>query len=166
MDGLSKKEIEVISDLEFSKKYYFTRDDIKHHFKKRDQINHTIHKLISKKRIISLNRNKYYLIPIKAKTGKWIDDPFIQADEMFDGNNYFIGGWAAANYWGFTDQIPMKIELYTTKRQGHCKILSNEFIFKRTTKNRIERSVTEKIGEHQFNIESKEESKKWMDGRT
>jgi predicted transcriptional regulator of viral defense system len=166
MEGLSKKEISIISELEFGKKYYFTRDDIKHHFEDRIQINHTIHKLISKKRIVSLNRNKYYLIPIKAKTGKWVDDPFIQADEIFNGKDYFIGGWASANYWKLTDQIPMKIEIYSTKRQGKFRVTNNEFIFRRTTENRVKRAVLEKVGEHEFRIESKEDSKKWIHGRT
>lgn len=165
MKGLSKKEIELISELEFSKKYYFSRENIAHHFKKRSQLNHTIHKLLQKKRIISLNKNKYYLIPIKAKRGKWADNPFIIADEMFDGKDYFIGGWAAANYWQITDQIPMKIEVYTTKRQGKCNILNTSFIFRRTTKKRINSAVEKKIANHVFRIQSEKDTKKWIKSR-
>lgn len=166
MEGLSKKEIEVISALEFDKKYYFTRDDIRYHFQKESKLRHTIHKLLKKERIISLNKNKYYLIPIKAKRGKWADDAFVIADEIFNGKNYVIGGWSAANYWRLTDQIPMKIEVYTTKRQGTYKFLNTTFIFRRTTQKKIETtSVTEKIGEHDFKIMSKEESKQWFKKR-
>ena len=166
MKGLSKKEVEVISALEFDKKYYFTRDNISHHFQKEAHLRHTIHKLLKKERIISLNKNKYYLIPIKARRGKWADDSFIIADEIFNGKNYFIGGWAAANYWRLTDQLPMKIEVYTTKRQGVSKILNTTFIFRRTTQKRIDASaISEKIGEHTFKIINKEESKKWYKQR-
>jgi len=165
MKGLSKKEIELISELEFNKKYYFRREDIAHHFKKRSQLNHTIHKLLQKKRIISLNRNKYYLIPIKAKRGKWADNPFIIADEIFDGKDYFIGGWAAANYWQLTDQIPMKIEIYTTKRQGKYNILNTSFIFRRTTKKRTKSAVIKKIANLCFRIQSKKDTKKWIKSR-
>ena len=71
-----------------------------------------------KERIIKINRQKYYLIPIRARTGKWTDNPHVVADEIFDGKSYFIGGWAAANYWKLTDQIPMQFDIWTTKRQG------------------------------------------------
>lgn len=160
--GLSDKEMEIIANLEFSKKYFFTRDDIKSHFKTYNQIRHTIHKLIQKGRIIQLNRNKYYLVPIKAKSGKWAESSFVLIDEIMNSENYFIGGWAAANYWKLTDQIPMKMEVYSTKRQGKDKILSTSIIFRRTTKNKISRAITQTIDQHEFKIMNKKEMKKWM----
>jgi predicted transcriptional regulator of viral defense system len=160
--SLSSKEVSVISDLEFRKKYYFSRDDIEKHFSSRTKLNYYLHRLISKKRIIKLNRNKYYLVPIKAKTGNWTDDAFIIADEIFNGKDYYVGGWAAANYWKLTEQIPMKIEIYTNKRNGQKKILSVAFIFRKTTKKRIDNAVTKKINEHSFRILGKKESKEWL----
>src|SRR3989338_1641973 len=162
MKGLSSKEMEIISHLEFEKRYFFNRQDIKKFFKTYNQMRHTIHKLLQKNRIIRLNRKKYYLIPVKARTGKWAEESFILIDEIMDGKDYFIGGWAAANYWRLTDQIPMKIETYTTKRQGIKKFLATTVIFRRTTKKRLSDAVTEKVGEHAFKILSKEKSKKWL----
>ena len=160
--SLSSKEIMVISDLEFKKKYYFKREDIEKQFTSRAQLNYTLHRLISKKRIVKLNRNKYYLVPIKARIGKWTDDAFIIADEMFDGQEYYVGGWAAANYWGFTEQIPMKIEIYTNKRNGQKKILSVNFVFRKTTQKRIDKAVTKKLNGRSFRIIGKKESKEWL----
>jgi len=165
MKGISKKEIKVISDLEFNRKYYFTNSDIKNHFENKRQMTNTIYLLRKKGRIIKLNKNKYFLVPIKAKTGKWTDDPFIITDEICDGKDYFIGGWAAANYWKITDQIPMQIDVYTTRRQGKIKILNTRIVFHRTTKKRIGNAVTEKIGEHNFKIQNKGNTKKWMKSR-
>lgn len=162
---LSKKEVEVVSELEFNEKYYFTREDIKHHFEKESQLRHTIHKLIEKKRIISLNKNKYFLVPIKAKTGKWADHPFIIADEVMNGKDYFIGGWAAANYWNLTDQVPMQIEVYSNKRQGKCKLINTLFIFRRTTPKKLKKAVTKKIKNHKFRILNKKETEKWLKSR-
>jgi predicted transcriptional regulator of viral defense system len=166
MKGLSKKETEIIAELEFDEKYYFSKEDIRPHFDKDSHMRHTIHKLIEKKRIVSLNKNKYFLIPIKAKEGKWGQDPFILADEIFNGKDYFIGGWASANYWRLTDQVPMKIEIFTTKRQGIKKILNTTYIFKRTTENRIKKSVTKKIKGHKFKILNIEDTKEWLKKRT
>jgi predicted transcriptional regulator of viral defense system len=162
---LSEKEVRIIAELEFNKKSYFTRKDIKHHFDSNSKLSYTIHRLISKNRIIKLNRDKYYLIPIKAKTGKWTDNSFIIADEMFNGKDYYIGGWTAANYHRLTDQIPMKIEVFTNKRNGIKKILTTTFIFKKTTQKRIDNSVIEKVRDHEFKILGKKETKEWLKSR-
>jgi len=162
MKGLSDKEMEIVSFLEFEQKYFFTRKDITKFFSTENQIRHTIHKLLKKKRIISLNKHKYYLIPIKAKTGRWYEQSFILADEIMDGKEYFIGGWAAAHYWRITDQVPMKIEVHTTRRQGIQKFLTATIIFRRTTKKRLTRAITRKINHHQFLVLNKKETQEWM----
>ncbi len=165
MKGISQKEIKVISDLEFRKKYYFTREDIAGHFTSRVQIRDTLYNLNKKGRIVRLNRNKYFLIPIKARKGRWSDHPFIIADEIFNGDRYFIGGWSAANYWQLTDQIPMRIDIWTTKRQGKISLLNTKFVFHRTTKKRIEEAVIQHIRDHPFKILSKKNAAKWVKGR-
>jgi predicted transcriptional regulator of viral defense system len=160
--ALSKSEVTVIAWLEFYKKYFFTTEDIKQFFENKKQKYNFIQRLLAKKRIIKLNREKYYLIPIKARTGKWVEDSFVLADEIFNGNDYFIGGWSAANYWRLTDQIPFWTEVYTTKRQGKREILNTKFIFRRTTKEKTKKVVIKKINKHSFKILNKRETKKWM----
>ena len=165
MEGLSKKEIEIIAALEFDKKYYFTTKDITSYFEDKIQMTNTIYRLRKKGRIVRLNRNKYFLIPIKARTGKWTDDPLIVADEICDGQDYFIGGWYAAHYWRLTDQIPMQVDIYTTRRQGKIVLLNKRFVFHRTSKKNLKRAVTEKVDEHTFKILNRDETKKWMKSR-
>jgi predicted transcriptional regulator of viral defense system len=165
MKGISQKEIKIISDLEFNKKYYFTRRDIARHFKNKVQMRDTLHNLHKKKRIVRLNRDKYFLVPIKARTGVWSDHPFIIADEIFNGEGYFIGGWSAANYWRLTDQIPMRTDVWTTKRQGKVVLMNSKFMFHRTTRKRTGEAVVEHIGNHSFKILSKEKASKWVKGR-
>ncbi len=173
MIGLSKKETEVIADLEFQEKYFFVKEDIEKHFLDKKQMSNTLHLLKKKKRIIKLNRSKYYLIPIKARNGKWSVHPFRIIDEIMNGKDYFIGGWAAGNFWQLTDQIPMKYEVYTTRRQGTITVLNTTIIFKRTTKKNLEKtnimdSYIDKRGYIRpitFKILSKEESAKWLKSR-
>lgn len=165
ISSLSEQEVRVIAELEFNEKYYFNRKDIKHHFDSESKLRYFIHRLISKKRIISINKNKYYLIPIKAKFGRWSDDPFIIVDEMFNGKDYYIGGWSAANYWKLTEQIPMKIEVYTNKRNGRAVILNTTFIFKKTTAKRINNAVIKIVQKHTFKILGKKESTKWLESK-
>ena len=166
MKGISNKEIEIVSWLEFHRTYFFTSNDIERFSKNKMQRYNIIKNLLKKKRIVKLNRNKYYLIPIKAKSGSWTVHPFIMADEACNSQDYFIGGWAAANYWKLTDQIPMQIDVFTTNRQGAIKVLNTKIFFHRTTEKRIKNSETRKIGEHTFRIENKRDSKTWLKSRS
>ena len=149
MEALSKKEVEIISKLEFDQTYFFTRKQITPFFQNSQHLSDFIFGLKKKKRIIKINRSKYYLIPIKAKSGGWSEDPFIIADEICNSKNYFIGGFAAANYWKFTDQIPQQIDLYATQRQGKTKI-------------QTQNSILRHISGHPFSIIKKERAKKWI----
>jgi predicted transcriptional regulator of viral defense system len=165
MESLSKKELEFISELEFKEKYYFQKNEVISHFVNDIQLRNTIYRLKKKGRILNINRDKYFLIPIKAYSGKWSDNPFIIADEMMNGKGYCISGWSAANYWRLTDQIPATIEINTNKRNGKCNILNNKFIFHKTTPAMLNRSVKITIGEHSVNMLSKEDTLQWLKKR-
>ncbi len=162
MKGLSKGEMKAIANLEFAGKYYFSRGDIAHLFKNKRQMTNTLYTLHKKGRIHRLNRNKYFLVPVKARTGKWVDQPLIIADEMLDGKLYYVGGWYAANYWQLTDQIPFQVDIYTTKRQGKATIMNMRFVFHRITKKSLHKAVLKKIEEHPFRILDKEQTRKWL----
>jgi predicted transcriptional regulator of viral defense system len=163
--GLSKKETEIIAWLESYGRYFFTIEEIEHFFEDKKQRYNYIQRLLHKERIIKINRRKYYLIPIRARTGGWAQDSFILADEIMDGEDYFIGGWAAANYWRLTDQIPFWTEVFSTKRQGRKRIFNTGFIFRRTTPEKIKKAVVRKVDNHTFRVMSKKEMKKWMKSR-
>lgn len=163
--GLSKKEIEIISWLEFHEKYFFSGKDIDRFAKHREQKYNIIKNLSKKERIFKLNRSKYYLVPIKAKSGRWSEHPFIIADEACNGKDYFVGGWAAASFWGLSEQIPLLIDVYTTRRQGKIEALNARIAFHRTTKKRLAKAVVRTIQGHPFRILSKKEAKKWMKSR-
>ncbi|MBI2630049.1 hypothetical protein HYW76_03030 [Candidatus Pacearchaeota archaeon] len=160
--GLSSKEISIISWLEFYQKYFFTSKDINFFFDNKRALYRTIGKLLKKKRIIKLNKNKYYLIPIKARTGKWSEHEFIMIDEICNSGEYYIGGWSAANYWRITDQIPSRIDVYTTNKQGKNVIGNARIIFHRIRKIYRDRYIIKKMKKHEFKILNKRETKKWM----
>lgn len=163
--GVSNKEIKVIAELEFIEKRYFKRKDIVHLFNNKKEMINAIYTLAKKGRIVRLNKDKYYLVPVKARLGRWTDEPFVVIDETMDGKDYFIGGWGAANYWRLTDQIPFRYDVYTTRRQGKNKILGTEITFHRTSKNKIKKAVVKNINNHNFLILNKQEMKKWMKSR-
>jgi len=158
--GLSDKEMEIVSYLELEGKRFFIKADVSKFFKSVNELNVYIYRLKEKKRIVRINKRKYYLIPIQAYRG-WVEHPFIVADEMFNGKKYYIGGKAAANYWGIIDQLPGVIDVFSRKKQGRMKILGSVFKFRRVRK--MGRTAKRKIKDHGFLIASKEESEKWKE---
>src|SRR3989344_5521409 len=71
MKGLSNKEIGVVSFLELNDRNFFTKDDVKKFFKNNNELKVYINRLKAKKRIIKINKSKYYLVPVKAYQDKW-----------------------------------------------------------------------------------------------
>lgn len=161
MKGLSAKEIKVVSWLELENKRFFTKNDVKRFFKNKNEMNVYIHKLKKKDRIIRINKNKYYLVPIKAFKDRWSEHPFIVIDEIFNGKDYFIGGKAADHYWGYIDQIPTEFSVYSTKKQGSREIFNVKINFIRTSKRNMKDFVIKKIKNHKFIIANKKKALKW-----
>ena len=160
--GLSQREVEIIAWLEFYQKYFFTSKDIKQFFNSKNTLYRGIQKLLAKKRIIKLNQNKYYLVPIKAKSGGWAEDDYIVIDEVCNSGEYYIGGWSAANYWRLTDQIPFWHDVFTTNKRGRKKIINVGIIFHQIKNIDKSRYTIKKIKNHEFKILNKKESKKWI----
>lgn len=165
MKGLSAKELEFVSWLEFYKKYFFEVKDTAQFAQTRVRRYNLIKNLVKKKRVVKLNKTKYYLVPVKAKSGGWTEHPFLIADETCNGEDYFIGGWAAAQYWRLTDQVPQQIDIFTTRRQGKKTVLNTVLVFHRTTKNATTKAVIREMQDHTFCIQPKGDSQKWMSFR-
>ncbi|MEM5802275.1 MAG: hypothetical protein QXQ18_02745 [Candidatus Aenigmatarchaeota archaeon] len=165
MKGISRKEMNVISFLELNEMFFFTRNNIKQFFKNENEMNVYLHRLKQKGRIIKLNKTKYYLIPIRAFKGYWSEHPFIIVDEIFNGKDYYIGGMAAAHYWGLIEQIPTQIEVFCTKKQGSKRIFNFTIIFKRVRSINEKDFVKREIRGHGFFIASKKKVKEWLKSR-
>lgn len=159
--GLSPKELEVISFLEFEEKYFFKRDDVKQFFKNKTIMNYYIHKLMKKKRVVKINKEKYFLIPIKAKKGFWAEHPLIIVDEVMNSGDYFIGGNYAKYYWKLIEQIPREVEVFTTRRLKNKIIFNIKIIFRHTTERNLRNSTREKIEGHPFKIATKAKAKEF-----
>lgn len=158
--GLSEKELAFISRLELKGRITFIRDEIKSNFSSTNEMNVYLHRLKKKGRIIKLNKNKYFLIPVKAVGGKWSEHPFILIDEIMNGKNYCIVGKAAANYWKLIDQIPFEFEVDNTRKHEMVNIFNARLNFRK--KRKLPKSVERTIQGHKFIIATKKESKKWI----
>jgi len=165
MTNLSDRAITVISDLEFQEKYYFTKKDIRKHFSSDKQLYDFIYNQRKNKRIIKLNKDKYFLVPIKARYRAWTDHPLIVADEIMNGKDYYIGGWYATKYWKLTDQVPMQVDIYSPNKYGTKKFMNKRYVFHRIRPDALKKCMKKQIQGHQFIILKKSETKKWFSNR-
>ena len=165
MEGLSSKEIEIVSYLELNESFFFTKKEILRFFNNKNDLGVYLHRLKKKGRIVKLTNEKYYLIPVRAFRGYWSEHPFIIIDEMFNGKDYVIRGMAAAHYWSLVEQIPTTIEVQCMNRQGERTIFNFTIIFKRTRKNGLQRAVIRKVKGHSFRIAPREDVMEWLNSR-
>lgn len=85
-----------------------------------------------------VRRGAYLPIPLASTSSELaIEDPFILATELFAP--CYIGGWSAAEYWGFTDQIFQTIVVVTGKHFDRCiqKIGTTTFLLKMVRENNL-----------------------------
>lgn len=159
VNSLSEKETEVVSYLELEGKRFFVRGDVERFFGSRNVMNFYFHRLMKKGRIVKINREKYYLVPMQAFHGKWSEHPFVVADEMCNGRGYCIGAKSAAHYWGLIEQIPAETEVFSTNRQGRKEFFGFTIRFRRVRK--LPSHVKISVQGHAVLMATKEESRKW-----
>ena len=159
--GLSEKEISLISELELNQTYFFNLDEITKYFKNKNERNVYVHNLRKKGRIVKLNKQKYFLIPIKAVGNNWSEHPFIIIDEIMNGKNYCITGMAAANYWKLTDQIPQVFEVWNNRVHKKIKLLNAIIDLKKHKIADLPHGIKREIYGHKFIIAVKKEIQKW-----
>ncbi len=159
VNSLSGKEMEMVSYLELDNKRFFSRNDVERFFGSRNEMNVYMHRLMKKGRLVKINREKYYLVPMQAYHGKWSEHPFIVTDEMCNGKGYCIGGKSAAHYWGLIEQIPAETEVFSMTRQGNVVFFGFTIRFRRVRKLPKHTKIT--IQRHSALIATKEESRKW-----
>ena len=165
MTKLSDRAITVISDLEFQQKYYFKKSDIRKHFTGDKQLYDFIYNQRKNGRIIKLNKDKYFLVPIKARYRKWTDHPLVVADEIMNGKDYYVGGWYAAYYLKMTDQIPMQVDIYSPNKYGKQRIMNKRYVFHRIRKEALQKGIKQNVQGHQVIILKKSEAKAWLSKR-
>jgi predicted transcriptional regulator of viral defense system len=139
MSGLSPNQERIMSILEYKKIEIIKREElvffIKKHLKIRD-ISDLIEKLQKKKRLVSIKKGVYMIIPFSSIDKKWALDEYQIADYLLK-KDYYIGLSNAFNLHGFTEQISNKIFIFNTKYSSDKKILHYGFKFFKIKKEKL-----------------------------
>ncbi|MBN2515880.1 MAG: hypothetical protein JXC33_07585 [Deltaproteobacteria bacterium] len=100
--------------------------------------------------IIRLKRGVYLVPPRIPPSGRWTPSEYLVLSKLmkvYDGK-YQISGPNAFNYYGYEDQIPNRIYVYNNKIYGEKNIGGAEFVFIKTSKNRLGANKTYKTTEN------------------
>jgi len=129
--GLSPNQERIMSILEYKKIEIITREELIKIIKKFTKIKYIqimIEKLQKKKRLVSIKRGVYMVIPLRAVDKKFSLDNYQLVDYLLK-KDYYIGLYNAFNLHGFTEQIPTKLFVFNTKYSSDKKILHYNFKF-------------------------------------
>lgn len=82
-----------------------------------------------------VKRGIYISVPLEsATTNITLEDPWIIAEKLY--HPCYIGGWSAAEYWAFTEQIFRTVLVKTTQKPRNRRpvILGTKFLLNTTSK--------------------------------
>jgi len=137
--GMSPNQERIMSILEYKKIEIIPRkeliDLIKQHIKVKDILD-LIEKLQKKKRLVSIKRGVYMIIPFRSIDKKWALDDYRIIDYLLK-EDYYIGLYNAFNLHGFTEQIPNKLFVFNTKYSADKQILHYNIKLFKVKKNKI-----------------------------
>lgn len=94
------------------------------------QVRKLASRLVRKKRLIRLKRGLYLFAPMKAgKEGYWTEDSLASVPRFMEGKEHYVSFWAALNHYGLNEQIPIVIQIVTTKQQRNFEALQTRYEF-------------------------------------
>jgi len=123
--GMSPNQERIMSILEYKRIEIIPRKElitlIKKYTKVKDILD-LIEKLKKKRRLVSIKRGIYMIIPFISIDKKWALDEYKIIDYLLK-KDYYIGLYNAFNLHGFTEQIPNKLFVFNTKYSADKQIL-------------------------------------------
>ena len=144
--GLSPNQEKIMGILEYKKIEVIPRKELINLIKKytdaKDVID-LIEKLQVKKRLISLKRGIYIIVPLASIGKSWVLDEYKIADYL-SKQDYYIGLYNSFNLHGFTEQIPNKLFVFNTKYSFDKEILHYKFKFFKIKKDKLFGIISDK----------------------
>ena len=137
--GMSPNQERIMSILEYKKIEIITRTELMSMIKKHTEVKDVldlIEKLQKKKRLVSIKRGVYMVVPFTSVDKKWALDEYKIIDYLLK-EDYYIGLYNAFNLHGFTEQIPNKMFIFNTKYSADKKILHYNLKFFKIKKDKL-----------------------------
>lgn len=130
--GISEKYRKLLDNLNLTQRGPFTASDAIKIFNFSERETSILLAYFARKGWLSrIRRGLYLTVPLGTiNPGELKENPWIVASRVFAP--CYIGGWSAAEYWEFTEQIFNSIVVFTTKkiRRKNIRIQGTDFLVK------------------------------------
>ncbi len=138
--GLTPNQERLQSILEYKKYRIIKRDELinlifNHKISRNPK--YLIKSMLLKKRLVSLKRKHYIIIPISSLDKNVSIDNLELNDYLLESKEYYLGLYNAFNLHGFTEQIPNKLFVFNTKYSFDKEILHYKFKFFKIKKDKL-----------------------------
>lgn len=137
--GLSPNQERIMSILEYKKIEIIPRQElislIKEHTKVKDILD-LIEKLQKKRKLVSIKKGVYMVVPFNSINKMWSLDNYKIIDYILK-EDYYIGLYNAFNLHGFTEQIPNKLFIFNTKYSADKQILHYNIKFFKVKRDKL-----------------------------
>ncbi|MEA1963460.1 MAG: type IV toxin-antitoxin system AbiEi family antitoxin [Patescibacteria group bacterium] len=116
-----------------------------------------ISRIVKEKRLAPLKHGIYLYVP-EGYEKNWTTNNFWIGANLVEP--YAISFWSALNHWGFTEQLPNKTYIQTTKnlKSRNKVILNNNYQFVKFTRKRFFGITKIWVANHQVSITDKEKT--------
>lgn len=91
--------------------------------------------LARKNRLIRIKKGTYFFAPMKSGAkGEWSEEAMALLSSMMGDAPYYISFWAALNFHMLTEQIPIAVQVASTKRMRAFDAFGTKFSFVKVKK--------------------------------
>ena len=115
-----------------------------------------LYRLRKKGRVVEVRRGHYLLVPARAGlSGAWSENLYRVIDATVR-SDYYVGFWAAMNYWGMTEQVPRVVHVVSPRRHRTLEYQGQQVRFVTMIPRRIFGVTTERLAGGSFRISDRE----------
>lgn len=137
--GLSPNQERIMGILEYKRIEIITKIEllnlIKEHMDVKDPID-LIEKLRKKRKLVSIKKGIYMIMPFIAIDKKWSLDEY-KINNYLLKDNYYVGLYNAFHKYHFTTQVPNILFVFNTKYSGHKRIMNMRFKYIKIKKDKL-----------------------------
>jgi predicted transcriptional regulator of viral defense system len=91
--------------------------------------------LARKNRLIRIKKGTYFFTPMKSGAkGEWGEEAMALISGMMGSTPYYVSFWSALNFHGLTEQIPLTVQVASTKRMRTFGAFGAKFQFVKVEK--------------------------------
>ena len=114
-------------------------------------------RLKRKRRISTLQRGLYLYAPLKSGfDGNWSEDAFAVVPSLVKSRDYYIGFVSAMNYWGMTEQLPVRVLVALKRQKSSLDAVGARFVF--IKKPRLGTTTSIKVSGREVLISTREQT--------